>query len=442
MKQSTRILITLGVYILLIAGIVLFANYYVDRKSKRLWKEFVNNYEKVFENQPRYIKVAFSGESITYEQEKIPSRNSYTNEYDTIFSESFKYHEQQDWEKDYGDLVILYRLASRWKPKKDYDEDHKYSGWLLYGIGKVRDYGIYAYVQYPVFVGYRRQNYDFSYQYMSVEKAINQAFNYWTTESYDATNMTSSDFSPYSLMNKIKNEYFTFYNYDAWVTSHGEAYADSMLYHGRDGFFTYRTISCFRPSMTWFQNRYYRVFMTQKVRDVWNYSYDYWKDPKKKDRMRIILIGSIIVSIFVLPFLIYFIRQYRRERKLAKETLKEQLCRVSNPENFMDPFDKVRVDIANDLYSRINQTDETDIEALKALRREVSEQLGIDFTDDKKRVKLIKKCDPKNFMNPYNEEKVRIATELYDKLCSSNLDVDEMEEIEEAVKQLYAKKES
>jgi len=182
--------------------------------------------------------------------------------------------------------------------------------------------------------------------------------------------------------------------------------------------------------------------MTQKVRDVWNYSYDYWKDPKKKDRMRIILIGSIIVSIFVLPFLIYFIRQYRRERKLAKETLKEQLCRVSNPENFMDPFDKVRVDIANDLYSRINQTDETDIEALKALRREVSEQLGIDFTDDKKRVKLIKKCDPKNFMNPYNEEKVRIATELYDKLCSSNLDVDEMEEIEEAVKQLYAKKES
>jgi len=177
--------------------------------------------------------------------------------------------------------------------------------------------------------------------------------------------------------------------------------------------------------------------------------------------------GRIKVSILVLPFLIYFIWQYKKEKKwaeLAKETLKEKLCRVTNPENFLKPketleeklhrlrnpktylkpkpIDKDKVVLANELYSRINQTDESDVESLKALRKEVAERLGVNFTDDKKWAKLIKKCNPKNFMTPYNEGKVRVATDLYDKLCKSDLDVDEMEEIEEGIKQLYAKEQS
>ena len=50
---------------------------------------------------------------------------------------------------------------------------------------------------------------------------------------------------------------------------------------------------------------------------------------------------------------------------------------------------------------------------------------------------LKEKANPKNFIKPYRPNKIEKANELYDKLLLNNLDIDEIEEIEQQIKELY-----
>jgi len=407
MKQSTRILITLGVYILLIAGVIHFVNVHVDNKDKRLRKEFYNNYKKYLEEllDKPLIQVDFSGEDISYNQYSIPPG------------------------KEYNNISSLYCLTP------EYDDDETYTGWCFRKYKAIGGNSIILYHLYPEDVGYKKQPNSINYRYMSVEHAINITFDYLTTKCKDVKYL--SEVSPIveDRMNSITNEYYGFFDFEEKDSVPRESLQQR-----------YHTISDCSSMFDARENDFYKIWWTEKPKKVWNGCYDYWNDPKGKERRRIILIGSIIASILVLPFLFYNIRQYKREKKWANETLKEKLCRVSNPKNFWKsfwkPFDEVKVATANELYSKINQTDETDVETLKALRKEVAERLGINFIDAKKQARLKLKCHPKNFMKPYDKEKVDIATKLYNKLRSSVLDVDELEEIEETVKQLYTKEQS
>jgi hypothetical protein len=50
---------------------------------------------------------------------------------------------------------------------------------------------------------------------------------------------------------------------------------------------------------------------------------------------------------------------------------------------------------------------------------------------------LKEKANPKNFMKPYQPNKIEKANELYDKLSLGDLDIDVIEEIEQKIKELY-----
>ena len=115
---------------------------------------------------------------------------------------------------------------------------------------------------------------------------------------------------------------------------------------------------------------------------------------------------------------------------MALESLKSKLLRRVNPKNFMNPFDETTVNIANDIYVRLQATSSDDDITLKQIRKEIADKLKINFTDKNLLKKLQKNCNPQNFMNPYNEEKVRTANLLYAKLQNSNLTIDELEEIQ------------
>ena len=88
---------------------------------------------------------------------------------------------------------------------------------------------------------------------------------------------------------------------------------------------------------------------------------------------------------------------------------------------------------ANDIYEKLMNVSDEDIDSLIRIRKEASESLGISFIDHHIYNELLSKTNPKRFMNPYDPEKVRIANTLYTKLSNGGLDIDEIEEIQKEI---------
>jgi hypothetical protein len=135
--------------------------------------------------------------------------------------------------------------------------------------------------------------------------------------------------------------------------------------------------------------------------------------------------------LILIPVLIY------RRKIIARknESLKECLLRVCNPSNFLTPFDKDKVNASNKIYAQINNTNADDIDSLKSLRKEAAKILGISFIDSKLIESLRGQCNPQRFMNPYDEAKVNLAADLYERLQNCT-DIDEFELIKEQAKKL------
>ena len=78
-----------------------------------------------------------------------------------------------------------------------------------------------------------------------------------------------------------------------------------------------------------------------------------------------------------------------------------------------------------------------DTNKLKNIRNRAIQELEINLLDRNKVEMLKEKANPKNFMKPYQPNKIEKANELYDKLSLGNLDIDVIEEIEQKIKELY-----
>ncbi len=118
------------------------------------------------------------------------------------------------------------------------------------------------------------------------------------------------------------------------------------------------------------------------------------------------------------------------------ETYYKRLKRLCNPENFMIDYDKDKVDIANNLYSKILNTKSDDKSTIIELIEEAEENLHINFLDEVELTRLIDKLNPKNYMNPYDAEKVSLANELYDKITCSDVNLTIYLHIKEQAKPL------
>lgn len=123
-------------------------------------------------------------------------------------------------------------------------------------------------------------------------------------------------------------------------------------------------------------------------------------------------------------------------KEYRNETYYQRLKRLCNPENFMVDYDKDKVDIANNLYSKILNTKSDDKATIIELLKEAEENLHINFLDEVELTRLIDKLNPKNYMNPYDAEKVSLANELYDKITCSNVNLTTYFHIKEQAKPL------
>lgn len=110
---------------------------------------------------------------------------------------------------------------------------------------------------------------------------------------------------------------------------------------------------------------------------------------------------------------------------------------MCNPSNFVKNFDKEKIDNANDIYQKIISSQLQD-DNLYEIADEAVAKLGITLIDTMEIEEIKEKLNPKNFMNPYNSEKIARANELMERLLNSGLRYAEFLVIKKNTEELYS----
>lgn len=422
--------LTIILYIVLCGIIIIFSFKYVEGKRDRLRSEAYSELRNFFKEQDEFVTIKYSGEKVDFEKGEIPQYGQYSSN-SSIFANI-----KEEWEERYGNLYKIYYI----KPKqKIYNETY---GWLLEVIESTGT-GFKQYEIFPRSVGYFKQENKWLYDYApSVQTAIDEAFEFHTTNPKSSYYGKISNIHPWNIINKVQNEYYRMFSYDYLEKHRGKEYVDSLFNYSpwnlADGGFisvgmAKNQIGDDGGAM---YNGYYRVDNKYAIIAYWDIVYNVWDDPQKKDRNRIILYGLMILSIIFVLLMILLINRRSQLIRFEKETIKQRLLRMCHPNNFMTPFDKEKIDKANVLYSKVLEVLDDDRESLKALVDDAMRELSISFIDDNALNKLKKQCNPSNFMNPYNAEKVTLATELFSILNKENLTFSEYCSVEDRLKLL------
>ena len=115
--------------------------------------------------------------------------------------------------------------------------------------------------------------------------------------------------------------------------------------------------------------------------------------------------------------------------------LLHELKKKCFPKNFMEPYDFEKVEIANELYPLLS-SDNLSTEEVFNLRDRAINELGVTIDTDVIFEELSAICNPKNFMEPYDAKKVSIANRLYRRVIENKSNIVELERIrEEAVQE-------
>lgn len=143
---------------------------------------------------------------------------------------------------------------------------------------------------------------------------------------------------------------------------------------------------------------------------------------------------TILMLIIVIPLGII----ENKHNKEKEEGLYDKLKRLCNPSNFINSsnYDKIKVDKANEIYKRILETTPDNKEALDEIQALAVSELGISLINKDKLNELKEKVNPKNYMTPYNPDKVALANELFAILNKEGLTYNEMADVEERSKTL------
>lgn len=113
------------------------------------------------------------------------------------------------------------------------------------------------------------------------------------------------------------------------------------------------------------------------------------------------------------------------ENEKEYDSLYEELLEKCNPNCFIEPFDKIKFDTANVIYSKILKTDKSDQFALERFRNQAISELNIHFST-KKIYRLLHKCflpSVYTSQQPYNAARVGSASDYYSKLLASKNDI-------------------
>lgn len=443
MKRGNIIALAFVAYLVAMVAMFFGVNSYIISKDNRLSAEIYESISNAFEGRNEVIGLAYSGYRVEYDKMNIPlspAQLAQTIDKSEIaqLPDSLKHLEstiqsraddlKKEWKEDYGDLYKMYQL--RWK-----DNIRKEDGWCL-SVCKQEIDGVSMSYIFPYAVGYIKQEWSDFYSYApSVQGAVDEAFDFFTNDDksqyYGIYEKNSVD-DLWSKLNAASNEYY-FLAKDktprTWV-GYSSTRIDPEI-KDKNG----REVCPYKYGSMY--NGYYRVFIGRTQPTTYSIKKYGW-EPDEKDRKDLWLYWSIGLTVLLLLVVIPLWIIDAKHQKVKDESLYDKLKRMCNPTKFMNGtnYNKEKVDKANAIYKRLLEINEDDVEALNELQQQAVAELGINLIDAEKLADLKEKVNPKNYMIPYNPDKVTLANELYAILSKEGLTYNEMADVEEKSKQL------
>lgn len=435
MKRKNIIIILWILWIVFMIGMVFGVYYYINNKRIRLCSEIRENVESIFEGQSNgdmfvsnddgFFDVAYSGSPVRhYKKVAIPSKPSKGGL--AAIDPSIDEKIVDDWKQNYGDLASLYEL--NWGDKYPNQEDDGWSIIRIYCGGPDEDF-IQTNNIFPYKVGLKKTEWG---NYYTVEQAVNEAFEFYATNPKSGYSERFSKGSNNRLWSKIhdsSNEFF-------WIAENKNPNswkAGIPIYHpeGKNYDEVQRTMPY---EYGWMHNGYYRVFIAATQERHYMIKEKAWAI--NENRNHLLIWWGIGLTVLFMSLLIPLTIKESKVNKKKSETLYQRLVRLCNPKNFMDNYDKEKVEKANIIYKRLLETTPDNNANLIEIQMQASSELGINFIDKAELEDLKEKINPKRFLNPYNAEKVSFANELYAVLAKDNLTYGELMEVKEKSKLL------
>lgn len=444
MKRTTIITITIIAYFCALIGMFIGVDQYIKAKDTRLKMEFHNRINEIFSGRDMFVDISYSGYKVGYERVQIPSRSIKTNDIsdkskimreEDIDEDTKKLIEkgakkiQKDWDEKYGNITSMYRThykPSDWVSEYDYED-----GWTLAVLEHDWD-GVYITWVFPYAVGYIRQDYDWLADYApSVPSAVNTAFEFYTNDEqskyYDSFEKGCFD-RVWSQIHKAENEYYYMAeDENPRMTLSGlplfeKRPSDNKPHAYQNGFM---------------YNGYFKVFIAASQPRTYTIKKYAW-EPDEQDKRNLWLYWAIGLTALMLLIVIPLAIIQRKHNKEKEESLYDKLKRLCNPANFLGSgnYDKEKVDKANEIYKKLLEISPDNREALDKIQLQAISDLGISLINQDKLNELKEKVNPKNFLNPYNAEKVALANELFAILSKEGLTYNELAEVEEKARHL------
>ena len=434
MKRSTIISLTIVAYIIAMIAMFVGVQKYIENKDNKLRIEIHDKISEIFAHQDQFVDIAYNGYKVSSEEISIPSKPIATGLQTEMSKKLIGDIDRQmmdKWNENYGDLYKLHRVfykRSDWSSPYNYED-----GWNLVIIK--HDYeGVYVNWFFPYAVGYKKLDYQWEYSYLpSIETAVEEAFDFFTsnTKSRFYKNFEKGSYSKvWSKIHDAQNEYYYMHedeNRRFWHGGIEGLFEESISFDDHSSPFQYG----------YMHNGYYRVFtaLTQpKTYTIKKYAWS----PDEQDKKDLWLYWSIALTVLFLLIIIPLIIVNMRHKKEKEERLYNKLKRLCNPANFMSKgnYNKEKVDKANDIWAKLMSINQNDKEAFNEIQILAVRELGINLINKDKVQELMDKVNPKNFINPYNAEKLALANELYTIITKEGLTYNELEEVEEKAKTL------
>lgn len=436
MKRTQIISLLLVIWLLSMVAILFGVNKFIDNKIIDLRSEIRDNLETLFEgessggalvsNNDGWFFSDFSYNPVRHYKKATKPAKPDTKSIAKIDS---KIANQiiDEWKKNYGDISSLYDL--NWGDEYPNQNDEGWNIIRIYGGGTDEEY-IHTNVIFPFKVGLKGTEWG---NYYTIEQAVNEAYEFYTTSPKSSYANRFRQGSSNTLWSKIYGCENEFYNV-AETQKNGYTMGKPIYIPKGKSYDEAQRVMPYENG--WMHNGYYRVYIAATQERIYGIKLKEWAVTENRNKLLLWwLCGStVFFLIFIIPL---SIKQITSNKKKS-ETLYQRLTRLCNPSQFMDSanYDKEKVEKANFIYKTLMDTNPDDKEALDVLQRRASEELGICLINTDQLTELKEKVNPKNFMKPYNAEKVALANELYSILTREGLTYNELTEVQEKAKQL------
>ena len=431
MKEKKIIWIVVLAYIFAMIGMYYGVKSYIDSKDSRLFQEINDRLDQIFAQQKTYVDIEYSNNWPEFKEAKIPDNPK--KWYKILGKETLtdsEISEIDSWNETYGDLASFYTLNC--KQSKDV--------WNMVILMR-DDKGVSISHVFPYAIGFKEHK---EFPSLKPEKPSSTHVRDCLMETLEfETTDTKSDYYKYfkegSFRNKwseienAANEYYRVSqdNYPRLIRQ-GESILSVV---GIDGIKSLKYTSSYTDGYVF--NYFRKVFVAYSSPITYSVS-ECFSGQVTKDKKRLWTIWSIVLSILMLGAIIPLSVIVRKREIKLNESLYDKLLRLCNPANYIngDNYDKTIVDKANDIFKRLESISENDIDSINAIQVEAVSELGINLID-KERINYLKRtADPRNYLKPYNPDKVALANELYAILSKDDISYQELTEVEKRIKML------